>query len=87
MPRFISGSFDPDDLSTVPAEMVLVIDGIIRDTSKTSLIMYNEQGFEFLITESMAPGSVGKVELFVVDSKQSNVRLRRLKVKDLLPEN
>ena len=87
VPRFISGSFDPDDLSTVPAEMVLVIDGIIRDTSKTSLIMYNEQGFEFLITESMAPGSVGKVELFVVDSKQSNVRLRRLKVKDLLPEN
>ncbi|MEI8017937.1 MAG: sulfatase-like hydrolase/transferase [Schlesneria sp.] len=87
VPRFISGILDADDLSTVPAEMILVIDGIIRDTSKTSLIMYKKQRFEFLITESMAPGSVGKVELFVVDSKQSNVRLRRLRVKDQLPEN
>ena len=80
VPRFISGVLDADDLSgAIPAEIVLVIDGIVRDTSKTSLIMHQEHGFEFLITDSMAPRSVGKVELFVVDSRQSNVRLRRLK--------
>ena len=87
VPRFISGILDADDLSTVPVEMVLAIDGIIRDTSKSSLTRYHEQAFEFLITESMAPGSVGKVELFVVDTKQSNVRLRRLRLEDPLPEN
>ena len=78
VPRFFSGILDADDLSTTPAETVLAIDGIVRDTSKTYLIMHQDHGFQFLITESMAAGPVGKVELFVVDSKQSGVRLRRL---------
>ena len=87
MPRFVSGILDSGDLSTTPAEIVLSIDGIIRDTSKTSQVLYHEHRFEFLITESMAPGSVGKVELFVVDSNQSNVRLRRLRAKNRPDEN
>ena len=86
VPRYISGILDADDLSTTPVEIVLAIDGIIRDTSKTSLIMYQGHGFEFLMTESMAPDSVAKVELFVVDSKQSNARLRRLQAQNRLSQ-
>ena len=86
VPRFISGIFDAQEFSNSPVEIVLTIDGIVRDTSKTTLVSYQGHGFEFLITESMAPGSVGKVELFVVDSKPSEVRLRRIKVEDRDPQ-
>ncbi len=77
--RFIDGILDIDEFPALPAEIVLAIDGIVRDTSKTVVVTPQEHRFEFLIPESIAPGSVGKVELFVADLKRTEIRLSRLK--------
>ena len=80
--RFIDGILDVDEVPGLPADIVLAIDGIIRDTSKTVIVSPLEHGFEFLIPESIAPGSVGKVELFLADAIRSEIRLSRLKNKN-----
>ena len=78
VPCLISGSFVLDDLPKVPAEIVLVVDGIVRDTGRTYAIHGREHGFQFLIPDRAQEGKAGPVELYAVDSKQTRLQLKRL---------
>ena len=80
VPCLISGSVMAEDLPQVPAQIVLVVEGIIRDTGKTFWIQDREYGFEFLLPESVINGPSGSFELYVIDSTKSELRLRPLKI-------
>jgi hypothetical protein len=80
VPRLITGMLAAEHLPEIPAEIIVAIDGIVCDTGKSYGTPNHEQGFQFLITKSMKEGPLGSVELFVVDSTKSELRLRRMEI-------
>ena len=83
-PRFISAAIAMEHLPKGPAEVVVAIDGIVRDTGRTYSISGRRQGFQFLITEWMDQDLLGSIELFVVDSTHSEFGFRRMEIMSAL---
>jgi hypothetical protein len=78
-PRLVTGSIEARDLPEIPAEVILVIDGIVRDTSKTCWIEGSEHGFQFLIPHSVLGGELGSIELYLASSSKPDSPLRLLR--------
>ena len=79
-PCLVIGSVAADDLPSGPAEIVLVTDGIIRDTGKSYWIDGRTHGFQFLRPEFVTDGPPGTIELYVVEGGKSEPRLCPLKI-------
>jgi len=75
-PRMIAGRIDAEKLPSIPSDVVLAVDGIVRDTGKTYWIAGNSHGFQFLLTKSIVDPFPGSVELFLVDAKKPELTLR-----------
>ena len=78
-PRLVTGSIEARDLPEIPAEVILVIDGIVRDTSKTYWIEGSKHGFQFLIPHSVIAGELGSMELYLASSLKPDSPLRFLR--------
>jgi hypothetical protein len=82
-PRLVTGSIEARDLPEIPAEVILVIDGIVRDTSKTYWIAGSEHGFQFLIPHSVIAGELGSIELYLASSSKPDSPLRLLRTAEI----
>ncbi|MBS0202059.1 MAG: sulfatase-like hydrolase/transferase [Planctomycetes bacterium] len=77
-PCLVAGSMDAGDLGITTADLVLVVDGIVQDSQFSFHKSRNQQGFEFLLPESVVK-LPGQVELFHADRlTDPRPRLRRL---------
>lgn len=81
-PRLVAGYFLGENLPVTPVQIALAIDGVILDTGKSFMTERNQVGFEFLIPESLVPGPVGAVQLYVVDFTKPTPQLRPVKIVD-----
>lgn len=88
VPCLVHGTFDLHDVSTPSVELILAINGTIRDSGCSFKKGPGQLGFEFLIPETIARQSPGKVELLVAPRNSSEKRLlRRVAVSTLQPQN
>lgn len=79
-PRMITGKITAENLPSIPADLVLAVDGIIRDTGRTYWISGSDHGFHFLLTKSIVEAPLRSTELFLVDSTKPELQLRPLKL-------
>jgi Sulfatase len=73
---FMKGNFKGSDLPETPAELLVAVDGIVRDSGRTSPWNGNEQEFEFLLTKSVLRNAADKVRLYLVNRSQTPPTLR-----------
>lgn len=76
VPSFITGCIDTSALPETPAELVVAVDGIIRDTGTTYRRSARLTGFDFLLPPATVAVVPGKVQLYLVERTQNQVRLR-----------
>lgn len=75
---FVTGSLSANEPTQKPVELVVAVDGIVRDTGRTFLFQNRIHTFEFLLPLSTANVSPGKIELYKVEQSGSVPRLKRL---------
>jgi hypothetical protein len=73
---FLKGIFDGRDLPETPAEMIVTVDGLIRDSGMTFPLHGNEQGFEFLVPKSLIQNASTIVRLYLVNRSHNPASLR-----------
>jgi hypothetical protein len=78
----INGQFIDNEVTENAAEFVLVVDGIIRDTRKIEWAYPGDRYFEFFIPDLEFAKNPGRIELYIVDPSQMEIRLRPLKLVD-----
>lgn len=75
---FVTGTLRSSDLPETPAELVVAVDGVIRDTGRSFWLAAREQGFEFLLPRSAVSTSPGRIQLYLVDRSKNRLQLRPL---------
>ena len=73
---FVKGYLDGSELAETPAELIVAVDGIVRDSGSTSPWRGNEQEFEFLLPKSVIRNTANKVRLYLVNRSQNPPTLR-----------
>ena len=73
---FVTGTFQASELFQVPADLVVAVNGVICDTGRSYRQSQTTQGFEFLLPKSSEPKVPSQIQMFVVDSSQTQMRLR-----------
>ncbi len=79
VPCLVGGALDTRELSQSPADLVVAVNGVIRDSGLTFHKGRGSRGFEFLLPESAVQQRPCQMELFhVVNAAAERPRLRRL---------
>ncbi len=73
---FVKGKLDGSELPETPAELVVTVDGLVRDSGKTFQSDRNEQGFEFVLPKSVIRDAANNVRLYLVNRSQNPPTLR-----------
>lgn len=73
---FVTGRIPPKNLPAIPSTVVLALDGIIIDTQRTYPVDRRTHGFEFLLSKPVTGDN--KVEVFIAELKENDVRFRLL---------
>ncbi|MFO0919767.1 MAG: sulfatase-like hydrolase/transferase [Planctomycetaceae bacterium] len=75
-PGFVTGKLNPSDLPEHPSDLLIAIDGVIRDSSRSFRNAGNLYGFEFLLPRSLADRADDHYEIYAIDQSQQTPRLR-----------
>jgi hypothetical protein len=73
---FVKGSLDGRELPEAPAEMIVTVDGLVRDSGMTFPLHGNQQGFEFLLPKSVIQNASNIVRLYLVNRSHNPPSLR-----------
>jgi hypothetical protein len=73
---FIKGEFDGSELPETPAELIVTVDGVVRDSGMTFELYGNGHGFEFLLPKSVVRNASNVVRLYLVNRSQNPPSLR-----------
>ncbi len=73
---FLKGKFDGSELPETPAELIVTVDGLVRDSGKTFQLYGKQQGFEFLLPKSVIQNASNIVRLYLVNRSQNPPSLR-----------
>jgi len=73
---FVKGKLDGSELPETPAELIVTVDGLVRDSGKTFQSHRNEQGFEFVLPKSVIRNAANNVRLYLVNRSQNPPTLR-----------
>jgi hypothetical protein len=65
--HLLQGEIDGSELPQTPAELIVTVDGIVRDSGRTFPLYGNRHGFEFLLPESMLHNASNIVRLYLVN--------------------
>ncbi|HEX4070875.1 MAG TPA: sulfatase-like hydrolase/transferase [Planctomycetaceae bacterium] len=74
--NFVKGKFDGRELLETPAELIVTVDGLVRDSGITFPLHGNEQGFEFLLPKSVIQNTSNIVRLYLVNRSHNPRSLR-----------
>jgi hypothetical protein len=75
-PSFLNGEFDASELPETPAEVIVTVDGVVRDSGMTFQLHGNRQGFEFLLPKSVVRNASNIVRFYLVNRSQNPPSLR-----------
>jgi hypothetical protein len=78
--RFLKGTFQGSELPETPADLVVTVDGLIRDSESTFRSYGNVQGFEFLLPKSVSQNDTNSVRLYLVNRSQNPPSLRPVSI-------
>jgi GNAT superfamily N-acetyltransferase len=78
--HLLQGEIDRSELPQTPAELIVTVDGIVRDSGTTFPLPGNRQGFEFLLPKSVVHGVSNVVQLYLVNRSQDPPSLRPVPV-------
>jgi hypothetical protein len=73
---FVKGKFAGSERPEGPAELIVAVDGLVRDSGMTFPSDRNEQCFEFLLAESAIRSAAQSVRIYLVDRSQNPPTLR-----------
>jgi hypothetical protein len=73
---FVKGEIDGRELPETPAELIVTVDGLVRDSEMTFPMHRNEQGFEFLLPKSVIQNASNVVRLYLVNRSHNSTSLR-----------
>ena len=73
---FLKGKLDGRQLPETPAELIVAVDGIVRDSERTFQLYGNRQGFEFLLPKSVIQNASNIVRLYLVNRSHDPPSLR-----------
>jgi hypothetical protein len=82
---FLKGEFDGSELPETPAELIVTVDGVVRDSGMTYQLYGNGQGFEFLLPKSLVQNASNIVGLYLVNRSQNPASLRPVETHLLQP--
>jgi Sulfatase len=74
--NFVKGTLEESELSETPAELIVTVDGIVRDSGRAFQSHRGEQAFEFLLPKSVIRSAANNVRLYLVNHSQSPPTLR-----------
>jgi hypothetical protein len=74
--HLLQGEIDGSELPQTPAELVVTVDGIVRDSGMTFPLYGNRQGFEFLLPKSTLNSASNVVRLYLTNRSQDPPSLR-----------
>ena len=75
----IMGELEHSDLGSVPADLVVAVEGVIADTGTSYRNDLGRQAFEFLLPASVLTPKPKSISLYLVDQSGDRIRLRPLK--------
>jgi Sulfatase len=75
-PSFVKGKLDGGKLPKTPAELIVAVDGLVRDSGRTFQLYGKQQGFEFLLPKSVIQNASNIVRLYLVNRSQNPPSLR-----------
>ncbi|HEV8066299.1 MAG TPA: sulfatase-like hydrolase/transferase [Planctomycetaceae bacterium] len=78
--HLLQGEIDRSELPQAPAELIVTVDGIVRDSGMTLPLSGNRQGFEFLLPKSVVHNVSNIVRLYLVNRSQDPPSLRPVPV-------
>ena len=73
---FVQGKFDRRELPETPAELIVTVDGLVRDSEMTFPVHGNQQGFEFLLPKPVMQNASKVVRLYLVNRSHNPPSLR-----------
>lgn len=74
--NFVKGKLDGSGFPETPAELIVVVDGIVRDSGTTFRSTVENLGFEFLLPTSVIHSTAHNVRLYLVNRSQNPPTLR-----------
>ena len=74
--NLLQGEIDGSELFRTPAELIVTVDGIVRDSGMTFPLFGNRQGFEFLLPRSVVHNASNIVRLYLINRSQDPPSLR-----------
>jgi len=77
---FIKGELDGRELPETPAELIVTVDGVVRDSGMTFRLYGNQEGFEFLLPKSVVQNVSNIVGLYLVNRSQNPPSLRPVSI-------
>jgi Sulfatase len=82
---FLKGEFEGSELPERPAELIVTVDGVVRDSGMTFQLSGSRQGFEFLLPKSLIQNASNIVQLYLVNRSQNPASLRPVQTSLLRP--
>lgn len=83
--NFLKGELKGSELPERPAELVVTVDGVVRDSGMTFQLSGSRHGFEFLLPKSIVKNASNIVQLYLVNRFQNPASLRPVQTSLLLP--
>ncbi|HEV3304029.1 MAG TPA: sulfatase-like hydrolase/transferase [Planctomycetaceae bacterium] len=74
--HLLQGEIDGSELPRTPAELIVTVDGIVRDSGMTFPLDGNPHGFEFLLPKSVVHNASNIVRLYLINRSQDPPSLR-----------
>jgi hypothetical protein len=74
--QLLQGEIAGSELPRTPAELIVAVDGVVRDSEMTFPLYGNRQGFEFLLPKSVVRNTSNVVQLYLVNRSQDPPSLR-----------
>ena len=78
--HLLQGEIDGSELPQTPAELIVTVDGIVRDSGMTFPVDGNPHGFEFLLPKSVVHNASNIVQLYLINRSQDPPSLRPVPV-------
>jgi hypothetical protein len=77
---FLKGTLKGSELPETPAELIVAVDGLVRDSERTFPSDGRQQGFEFLLPKSAIRNVSRSVRLYLVNRSQNPPTLRPVSI-------
>jgi hypothetical protein len=74
--HLLQGEIDRSQLPQTPAELIVTVDGIVRDSGMTFPLYGDRQGFEFLLPKSVVQNASHIVRIYLTNRSQDPPSLR-----------